>query len=66
MLPFGVASAPEVFLNMRYKVLQVLEGVLCYMDNILVGSEDERSHFQLLENVFNRMEQLFLPNAGKI
>ena len=39
------------------KVLQGLEGVVCYIDDILVSSEDEASHFQLLGKVFTRLEQ---------
>ena len=29
----------------------------CYIDNILVSSEDEASHFQLLGKLFTRLEQ---------
>ena len=56
-LPFGVASAHAIFQKMMDKVLQGLEGVLCYIDDILVSSKDEASHFQLLGEVFNRLEQ---------
>ena len=48
-LPFGVASVPAIFQKMMDKVLQGLERVLCYIDDILVCSEDEARHFQLLE-----------------
>ena len=40
-----------------WTVLQGLEGVLCYIDDIRVSSEDEESHFQLLGEVFNRLQQ---------
>ena len=56
-LPFGVASAPAIFQKLMDKVLQGLEGVLCYIDDILVSTKDEASHFQLLEEVFKRLEQ---------
>ena len=39
------------------KVLQGLQGVLCYIDDILVSGEDEASHFWLLEEVFARLRR---------
>ena len=36
-LPFGVASAPAIFQKMMDTVLQGLQGVLCYTDDILVS-----------------------------
>ena len=38
-------------------VLQGLQGVLCYIDDILVSGEDEASQFKLLEEVFGRLEK---------
>ena len=35
-LPFGVASAPAVFHQLMEKVLQGIQGVVCYIDDILV------------------------------
>ena len=46
-LPFGVASAPAILQNMMNTVLHGLQGVLCYIDDILVCGEDEASHFKL-------------------
>ena len=54
---FGIPSAPTIFQKMIDKVLQGLEGVLCYTYDILVNSEDEASHFQLLGKGFTRLEQ---------
>ena len=42
---------------MMDKVLQGLQGVLCYIDDILVSREDEASHFLLLEEVFAQLER---------
>ena len=56
-LPLRAASAPAIFQKLMDKVLQGLEGVLCYIDDILVSTKDEASHFQLLEEVFKRLEQ---------
>lgn len=56
-LPFGVASAPAMFQRIMDTVLQGVEGVTCYIDDILVSSPDEESHFKRLKEVFNRLEQ---------
>ena len=56
-LPFGVASAPAIFQRTMDKILQGLPNVICYIDDILVSGEDEASHFQLLEQVFTRLEK---------
>ena len=56
-LPFGVPSAPAIFQKMMDTVLQGLQGVLCYIDIILVSGEDEVSHFKLLEEVFGQLEK---------
>ena len=56
-LPFGVASAPAIFQKIMDTILQGLPKVICYIDDILVSGEDEASHFQSLEEVFNRLEK---------
>ena len=56
-LPFGVASAPAIIQKLMDKVLLGLEGVLCYIDDILVCGVDEANHFQFLEEVFARLER---------
>ena len=35
-LPFGVTSAPAIFQRTMDMILQGLDGVICYIDNILV------------------------------
>ena len=35
-LPFGISSAPELFQKRMNTILSALEGVLCWMDDILV------------------------------
>ena len=56
-LPFGVALAPVIFQTLMDKVLQGLQGVLCYIDDILVNGEDKASLFRLLEEVFARLRR---------
>lgn len=55
-LPFGVASAPAIFQKTMDTVLQGIPGVVCYINDILVSSTDEETHFCSLAEVFTRLE----------
>ena len=53
-LPFGVASAPAMLQRAMDMILQGIEGVICYIDDILVtGSTDE----EWLERVLQRLQE---------
>lgn len=56
-LPFGVASAPAIFQKLMDSVLQGIDGVTCYIDDILVSSPDDESHLSTLGEVFARLEK---------
>jgi predicted aspartyl protease len=56
-LPFGVASAPAIFQKTMETVLQGIEEQLCYIDDILVSSEDEESHLITLSQIFSCLEK---------
>ena len=56
-LPFGVASAPAMFQKLMDTVLQGLQGVICYIDDILISTSDERSHLDVLGEVLTRLEK---------
>ncbi len=65
-LPYGVASAPAIFQRTMDQVLQGLEGVVCFLDDILVTGFDTDSHLQNLEKVLQRLDQYGLRvNKGK-
>lgn len=55
-LAFGVASAPAIFQSAMDTVLQGIPGTLCYIDDILITSEDEAQHIVLLRQVLKRLE----------
>lgn len=40
-LTFGVASAPAIFQSVMDQILIGLNGVFCYLDDILIGEENE-------------------------
>ena len=60
-MPFGLCNAPATFQRCMQQVLGKLmyNGVVCYLDDILIYSRDLSSHLQLLDEVFGR-----LANAG--
>ena len=56
-LPFGVSTAPGIFQNVMDQVLNGLEGVCCYLDDILISSPDKVSHMKMLDGVLSRLAQ---------
>lgn len=57
-LPFGIASAPEHFLNrMTTEVTEGLEGVVCHMDNVLVWGRTQEEHDARLHGVLERTKR---------
>ena len=55
-LPFGVTSAPVIFQKLMDTVLQGINGITRYIDDILVSSASEETHFKILD-VFARLEK---------
>ena len=56
-LPFGVASAPSLFRKTMDTILQGLDGVICYLDDILVTSQTEAEHLETLKKVLQKFKQ---------
>lgn len=56
-LPFGISSAPEIFMRKMTELLEGLEGVFCYMDDVLVFGKDSKEHDSRLEEVLNKMKK---------
>ena len=55
-LPFGISSAPGIFQRGIESLLQGIEGVVVYLDDILVTGSTEEHHLQTLEEVLNRLD----------
>ena len=55
-MPFGLRNAAQTFQRMMDWVLQGLDFVFCYMDDILVSSENEEQHATYLQMLFDRLE----------
>ena len=56
-LPFGVASAPAMFQRAMDMILQGLDGVICYIDDILVTGSTDKEHLERLEEVLKRLKE---------
>ena len=54
-LPFGIASAPETFQCVLSDLLEGLDGVFVYIDDILVVGEDQDVHDKRLQLVLERL-----------
>ena len=54
-LPFGIASAPTIFQRTMEPILQGIEGVMCYIDDIIVTGATEEEHLERLEQVLKRL-----------
>ena len=55
-LPFGVASAPTMFQRAMDMILQGIDGVICYIDDILVTGSTDEQHLERLEKVLQRLK----------
>ena len=55
-LPFGIASAPEIFQRVMEGLLGGVKGVVVYLDDILVVGETEAEHVAALGEVLKRLE----------
>ena len=54
-LPFGIASAPAVFQRIMDTILQGIEGVACYIDDIIITGKTPEEHLERLEEVLQRL-----------
>ncbi|XP_062512805.1 uncharacterized protein K02A2.6-like [Corticium candelabrum] len=55
-LPFGIASAPELFQRRMSKILSGLPGVLCHMDDVLIFGTSQTEHDDRLTSVLQRLQ----------
>ncbi|XP_030838252.1 uncharacterized protein K02A2.6-like [Strongylocentrotus purpuratus] len=56
-LPFGVSTAPAVFQSVMDRILGGMKGVCCYLDDILISSENEEDHIKTLNEVLGRLQE---------
>ena len=56
-LPFGVASAPAIFPSTMDTILKGIDGVVWYIDDILIAERNDQEHQNRLEAVLSRLER---------
>ena len=56
-LPFGITSAPEIFQFKINELLEGLEGVVVYMDDILVYGSNMKEHDERLSKVLHVLKE---------
>jgi hypothetical protein len=59
-MPFGLRNSSKTFQRMMDRVIAGLEGVFCYLDDILVASPDTESHRRHLQGVLSRLPEFGL------
>ncbi len=65
-IPFGVASAPAIFQRVMEQILQGVPGVVCYLDDILIISQNDQKHYKSLQEVMKRLQESGLQlNSSK-
>ena len=57
VMPFGMVNAPGCFSRLMRTVLQGLDNVSCFIDDILVHSPDWSSHLATLRQVLKRLQE---------
>lgn len=56
-LPFGIKSAPEIFHRAMEQIIEGLEGVRVYIDDIIVWGSSLQEHNQRLYKVMGRIQK---------
>lgn len=56
-MTFGLRNASQTFQRFMHEVLRGVDGCFCYIDDILLYSEDEESHKKLLHQVLDRLNK---------
>lgn len=59
VLPFGLATSPPQFQRMMDAVLEELKDkeVFVYIDDVLVATETEEKHLEILQRIFNAFRE---------
>ena len=55
-LPFGLSSGPEVFHRTMHHILSGLEGVDCFIDNVIIWGSTREEHDQQVRRFLERLE----------
>ena len=56
-LPFGIKTAPQIFQRVMDEMLKDVDGVMCYIDDIMICTKTEAEHYDVLRQVFLRLQK---------
>ena len=56
-MPYGIKTAPQIFQRVMDEILHGIEGVVCYIDDILITSNSKEGHYGPLEEVLKRLQK---------
>ena len=56
-MPFGLTNAPSTFQRLVNFIIQGLEGVHCYLDDIIVTGQTWEEHLDRLKSLFLRLKE---------
>ena len=56
-LPFGIVSASTVFQHLMDTILKGIDGVSCYINDIIITGKTDEEHLACLEEVLKRLLQ---------
>ena len=56
-LPFGISSAPGIFQRVIESILQGIDGVVVYLDDILITGASKEAHLKTLDEVLSRLDR---------
>ena len=59
-LPFGITSAPEIFMRKLSQLSEDVDGVFCYIDDILEFGKDMAEHDRRLDTVMRFVQSSWL------
>ncbi|UYV75691.1 K02A2.6-like [Cordylochernes scorpioides] len=56
-MPFGLANAPSCFQSVMDIILAGINGVICYIDDVLVSTASVEEHMAVLKTIFVRLQK---------
>lgn len=66
-MPFGINLAPKLFQLVNEKIFDDIEGVIIYFDDLLVATETEAEHDEVLKKVVERTKECKIKfNSSKL
>ena len=62
VMPFGMKNSPATFQRLVNKVISGLDGVIAYIDDIIIYSNTWEEHLRLIRTFFDRLSEFQLTD----